>query len=237
MRRISFWANHHKVLARIIIVASYLFLNLLGFILGDLLYSMNVELNTGFFYIITSVVLIAILVYSIIKTNKFYKHYYARKKITDVLLTTATFLFIIYSANCYNSGNSLNPLNSVLGISVKKPNVSVGDNIGNASVTKKHFSKKENKKNLRSFIRAVRKKYKDSTSGQKTLSIILVVLGGILLVFLIAGLSCSIICSGAEVLGYILLILGVGGIIFGMVKLIQRITRGKPKKESPNQPK
>ena len=237
MKRISFWANRHMVLARIIIVVAYLFLNLLGFILGDLLYLMNVELNSGFFYITASFVLIAILVYPIIKTNKFYKHYYARKKITYVLLTTATFLFIIYSANCYNSERPLTPLNSVLGISVTKPNVSVGDNIGNASVTKKHLSKKENKKNLRSFIRAVRKKYKDATSGQKTLSIILVVLGGILLVFLMAGLSCSIICSGAEVLGWILLVLGVGGIIFGMVKLIQRIQRGKPKKELPDQPK
>jgi hypothetical protein len=51
------------------------------------------------------------------------------------------------------------------------------------------------------------------------------------LIFLIGGLACNIICLGAELLGYIVLVVGIAGVIFGLVKLIQRVKRGPPQKK------
>ena len=235
MKRVSLWALHHKVLARVIIVVSYLILNVIGFICGDLFFSLHIILTPVFFYITSALVIITFLVYPKKKKNKTFKTLYARQKIADVLLISATFLFIVYSWNSYNYGRSVNPLNPVFAVSVATANNSKVAKIDNSLSKKKidHASKKSYKKYVRSIVRAVRKKYKDSTPGQKVLYISLLVIAAILAIFLISALACNIICSGAEALGYLILILGIGGVIFGLVKLIQRVKRGPPQKKKP----
>ncbi len=229
MKRVSFWALQHKVAARILIVAGYLFLNIAGFISGDLLYSMNVEFSLAFFYITSLVVIIGLLIYPQRPKNNKPNNFYLRRKATDVLFLAATFLLIIYSANSYNQGKSLNPLNRVFAVSVIKPANSFNEAENTFSIQKKN--RVSQKHSLRTFIKAVRKKYKQSTKGQKAFYIFLLVVAAIVAIFLISALACNIICSGAEALGYIVLILGIGGIIFGLVKLIQRIKRGPPQKK------
>ncbi len=234
MKRVSFWALHHKGWARILIVISYFFLNFIGLICGDLLYSINIQLTPPFFYITTSVVLFTFLIYPGRKTNKQYKKIYIRQKISDVLLLTATFLFIVYSSNSYNYGRSLNPLNSAFG-SLIIPVVSNKDNDHLLKYNKSQLSKNVNKKQLRSLIKSVRKKYKDSTKTEKTIYIILAILAAFGAILLIGALSCNIACAGSEALAYIILLLGIGGVIFGLVKLIQSIKRGPTQKKKPVQ--
>jgi hypothetical protein len=48
----------------------------------------------------------------------------------------------------------------------------------------------------------------------------------------LGGLACSISCSGSEALAFIVFFIGLGGIIFGSIKLIQRIKRGPKKKQT-----
>ena len=233
MKRLSFWAHNHKVATRIIIVFIYLILNICGLIVGDLLYSINIELIPAFFYMVICIALLGLLIYPLKKRKVFYKNLYLRQKSADALLLTATFLFIIYSGNSFNSGRSINPLNSAFGITIINYSGAPVSNIYNTAVNKKKekLLKKENKKHFRSVIKAIREKYKGSTQTEKTIYIILVVLAGLAAIFLLSMLSCSIACSGSEGLAYILLFLGLGGIIYGVAKAIQAITRGKPKKE------
>ena len=235
MKQVSFWALQHKFPAQIIIIICYLFLNIIGWITGDLLFSLNIILSSVFFYFIAIFVITTVLIYPKKKTKSSYKHSYTRRKIADVLLITATFLFIIYSSNSLNQHQSLNPLNSVFGISVIKPNTSKTVHIENTLSRKKgfHGSKKDYRKKLHSIVKAVRKKYKDSSPAQKVILIILLIVVAIFLIFLISALACNIICSGAEALGYIVLVVGIAGVIFGLIKLIQRVKRGPPQKKMP----
>jgi len=234
MKRVSFWALHHITAARILIVASYLFLNVLGWIAGDLLFSLNIVLPPVSFYLVTLLVTLTVLIYPV-KKRKTQQNIYARKKMADFLLIAATFLFIVYSSNSYNINRSLNPLNSAFAYNPVKWESS--NNVHNVNPLSKkkayHGSKKSYKKYFRSVVRSARKKYRDSTPGERILLISLVVIAAIFLIFLVSALACNIICSGAEALGYIILIVGIGAIIFGVVKLIQRIQRGSPQKEKP----
>ena len=233
MKKFSLWALQHKVVARILIVVCYLLLNLLGWIIGNILYSINIVLSPVFFYLITMVVIGAVLFYPIKKKSS-YKNSYTRRKISDLLLITATSLFIIYSSNSLNVHQSINPLNNVFGVSVIRTNTSKTVNIDNTLAKKKRFngSKKDYKKYVQSIVRAIRKKYKDSSRGEKTVLVFLLIVVALFMIFLISALACNIICSGAEALGYIVLIVGIAGVIFGLVKLIQRVKRGPPKKKN-----
>ncbi|HSN09940.1 MAG TPA: hypothetical protein VLS85_12950, partial [Hanamia sp.] len=122
--------------------------------------------------------------------------------------------------------------NRAFAISIVKSPVSSSIILDNSSARKKigQLSKKENRKHLRTVIKEIRKKYKATSNSGKTIYIILVVLGAVFLSFLMLGLACNIACSGSEALAYIVGFVGIGAIIFGAVKLIQRITRGTHEK-------
>lgn len=228
MKRLSFWAHNHKVAARIIIVFIYFFLNLLGLFGGDLLSSLNIALSPAFYFIPILLTLGGILFYPSKKRKHLYKNFYYRQKFADGLLIVATFLFIAYTGNSFNYTRTIN-LNSAFAISIVKSPVSSSIVPDNSLAGKKNgqLSKKANKKHLRFVIKEIRKKYKATSNSGKTIYIMLVVLGALFLSFLMLGLACNIACSGSEALAYIVGFVGIGAIIFGAVKLIQRITRGK----------
>lgn len=229
MKRVSFWALHHKVAARSIIVLIYFFLNLLGLFFGDILSSLNIVLSPAFYLFAILLTLGGILFYPSKKRKHFYKNFYSRQKFADGLLITATFLFITYSGNSFNYTKTINPVNPALAISIVESPVS-------SSIVKKnaHLSKKENRKHVRSFIKEIRKKYKATSHSGKTVLIILVVLGAVFLSFLILALACNIACSGSEALAYIVGVVGIAAVIFGAIKLIQSINIGHPAKKEGN---
>ncbi len=232
MKQLSFWAHNHKVAARTIIVFIYFFLNLLGLFCGDLISSLNINLSPAFYFIPILLTLGGILLYPSKKRKHFYKNFYSRQKFADGLLMAATFLFIIYAGNSFNSTRTINPLSTAFAISIVKPPVSSSVVPGNSLSGKKsgQLSKKETRKHFRSFIKEIRKKYKATSNSGKTIYIILVVLGAIFLSYLMLGLACTIACSGSEALAFIVGFVGIGAVIFGAVKLIQRIKRGPPQK-------
>ncbi|MEO8822447.1 MAG: hypothetical protein ABI366_02655 [Ginsengibacter sp.] len=228
MKSISFWANNHKVAARISIILIYFLLNVIGIFLGDILFSMNVFLSPVFYIIAILIGLLGLFFYPSSGLKPRRKNYYYQQKSSDFLLILSTFLFIIYT------GNSVYNSDFKVADKVKAgTTIYLNSNVFSLAVNKKAVSvKKATGKKWRNIIREIRKKYKSSTQGQKTLYIIIAVLVAVLLVYVLAGLSCSIACSGSEAIAYIILFLGLGGIIFGLVKIIQRINRGKPKKET-----
>lgn len=232
MKRVSFWALHHKIAARIIIVLIYFLLNLLGLFCGDLLSSLNIVLSPAFYLIAILLTLGGIIFYPSKKRKHAYKNFYLRQKLADGFLITATFLFIIYSGNSFNYTRTVNPLNHAFAISIVQSPLSLSISHDNSVVGKKSSlsSKKEKRMHVRSFIKEIRKKYKATSDSGKAVLIALVVLGAIFMSFLMLALACNVACSGSEALAYIVGAVGLGAVIFGAIKLIQRITRGKPEK-------
>ena len=225
MKKLAFWARAHKRAARITIITCYLFLNVIGIFLGDVIHSLNIEFTPLFFVTAILMTLLGWMIYPAKSGKKNYRNFFWRQKSADLILVSATFLFLVYMGNALNSNfNSMR--NATQAASIVHPTTSV---VTTPSVEKNSVSKKSLRKKIRSEFKSLRKAYKESTKSQKTIYIILAVLAAAGLTYLLAGASCSIACSGAEALAYVVFFVGLGAIVFGLVKLIQRISRGKPK--------
>ena len=225
MKKLSLWARDHKHAARVTIIISYILLNVIGLFLGDVIHSLNIEFTPLFFLFAISLTLLGWMIYPSKKRKHQYKNFYVRQKSADLILVSATLLFIMYLGNSLNNNSSSfrNPLQAASIV-----NTNNAGNISTPTVTKTAVSKKSLRKKIRSEIKSIRKAYKDSTKSQKTLYIILAVLAAAGLAYGLAAVACGISCSGSEALAIVVFAVGLGGIIFGLIKLIQRITRGKP---------
>lgn len=226
MKKLAFWARENKYTARLFIIISYVFLNLIALFLGDVIHSLNIQFTPLFFLFATVMTLVGWMIYPSKNRKKDYRNFFVRQKSADFLLIGATFLFIVYAGNSLNRNWNLT-FNNAQAISIIHPSSST--HITNPSTAKTSVSKKSLRKKIRAEIKSIRKAYKDSTKSQKTLYIILAILGAAVLIYGLGILACSISCSGSEAIAIVVAVVGLGGIIFGLIKLIQRITRGKPK--------
>ncbi|MEO6683804.1 MAG: hypothetical protein ABIN48_13360 [Ginsengibacter sp.] len=226
MKTLAYWARENKNTARWIICIFYVFFNLIALFLGDLFHSMNIGFTSPFFLFALLLSLSGWMLYPSKRNKRDYKNFFFRQKFCDLILVSATFLFMIYFGNALNNNQNL-IRNQVQAISV----IHSGDQIvlKNTSTEKSTFSKKQFRKEVLAKIKHLRKAYKETGKGNKTLLIALAILGALFLSMGIAALSCNIACSGSEALSIVVLVLGIGGIIFGLIKLIQRISRGKRK--------
>jgi hypothetical protein len=101
---------------------------------------------------------------------------------------------------------------------------------------KKIVQKKQLRKKVVSLIKALRKKYKDTSDGTKVLLIFLAVLVIAATVLLLLGLICAIGCGGAQAISYIILILGVGLGIFLTFLIFKRLSKDHPKNQEISPP-
>lgn len=229
MKQVSFWAKNHKISARITIIFAYFLLNIISLFTGDILHSINLIFNPFFCLAAMFLTIVGVLIYPSGKNKSRYKNFYFRHKMADGILILATFLFLVYSGNSINE-NRIRIFQPAYGISIITPrhpeansySVSKASSVSSKKGLRKTFFKK---------LREIRKKYKGATKTDKTLLIILAIVAAGFLMSLLLALSCSIACSGSEALAYIVGIIGAGAIIYGVIKLIQRITRGKPQKD------
>jgi len=63
MKKISLWACHHRFQTRLLIVLIYIFLNGIGLLLGDILFSTGIAIPASFIYATWFVFLLAFIVY------------------------------------------------------------------------------------------------------------------------------------------------------------------------------
>ncbi len=229
MKSISIWAHQHKTAARISIIFIYFLLNIIGLFAGDILYSMHVELPVFFYLACVLIVFAGLIIYPSKKNKVKYSNFYTRQKLGDCLLISATFLIIIYNGNSIKT-NPLQNYNPVYGSTILRSGIEHLENISLPAINKNAPTISKKDKNFRSLIKEFRKKYKDATKGQKTFYIILSIVAALFLISILGSLSCSIACSGSQGLANVVFFAGLAGIIFGLIKVIQRITRGKRKK-------
>jgi hypothetical protein len=228
MLQISFWARKHVWTTRLIIIfLIYPLLNISGWFLGDLLALKGIIINQTWGYILSFIILFLFLIYPYKADKKHSRHYYAWKKTTEVLMICTTFCFILLRGNSFNSENRTNVI-------VKTGYASAIEKSVEPSSKK---LEKEKKNFIKKFVKNIRNKYKNASKRDKTGMIIVAILVALGLIFLLGVLSCSIACGGAEGLAYAIFFIGLGAIIFGLVRVIKRINRGEPrqKKAQPEQ--
>jgi hypothetical protein len=218
MRSISLWARDHAWSSRLLIVlVIYPLLNLTGLFLGDLLESSKIVFSSSWTYILSFVIILLFLFYPG-RNERGYKNFRFRK-IMDSLLVVSTFLCILLSGNQLAAGNQVGFIPASHAALIQPAPTSAVD-------------KPEKKKSLKKKIQSLRKKYRDLDTGAKIALTLLAAVVFVGLVYLLGALSCSIACSGAEGGAYVVFFLGLGGLIFGLVKVLKLIHKGPKKKRT-----
>jgi uncharacterized membrane-anchored protein len=243
MKKISLWAKIHPWPARFIIIGIHAILIITAFKTGTLFGELNVSVPAAAFFIFMVVFLTAVFSYpsKSQKNRVSAESFYFRQKSCDFILAASSFCMIVYFGN---HEKNIFQSNAEIQAAVSHPVSLPGDSsvrayksiaAFNASLKDengKSLSWKEKKKLLKQQVKEI-KKAKDISPGGKVLLILLSVIVALGLLYLLAALSCSIACGGADTLAIIVFLLGTAAIIFFLVRIISRIIgkRAKRKKE------
>ena len=219
MKQLSYWAKLHPKTARLTIILLYIPMNLIAYLLGSLLWDAGIQLTTLFLQSIVFLVL-ALFVFYPAKAS------FLKRKIFHGSMALCTFLMICFYGNQINHPNpNIFIFNSTQAVS----NTTVSEYPVQSEISK---SKKENRQ-LKKELRKQLKKSEDRKplkTWAKFVLILLTMLVAAGLLVILASLSCSLSCNGAEALAIIVLLAGAFGIIFGAARLTQLIL-GKQRKK------
>lgn len=221
MKQISLWAYNHKWSARISIVLLWILLHSLAWLLSGLIDIPPILTKSGSIFLSIAVL---ILFYEAALAGK--RHTYLKRKMLDGALALTTFLLLFFSSGDRLSQGQANAIASVSTIIPAKQYLEKSK-----IETQKKSPLLKKWKKIRHYTNLIQKELSKDESTKKTLLIILTILLGLAALILVMALSCSISCNGGgEGAALAVLILGGGGIIFLVYKIIQRINRGPRKK-------
>jgi len=244
MKKISLWAKKNKWAARLLIICIYILLNVLGYAYGILLKEAGVTFSLNLFILVFLLFLTSTTLYPSKKNRKNdATSFYFKQKSCDVILALSSFCMIVYVGNNYNSlSGSYSTVNGTANTTLPFPTDSTIKSYHSISEFKesikddqgKSLNWKEKKKLLKKQIKGIQAS-KDVSDGGKIALIFLSVLVALGLLYLLAALSCSVACSGAEGLAVVIVLLGTGAIIFLLVKVIKGILRKKEREKPEKQ--
>lgn len=238
MKKISLWAKNNKWSARFIITGIYILFNILGIVAGRMLYDLQIFIPINVFLLFILLFLAGIMAYPSKRNSKTSgSSFYLRQKTCDFILAASTFCMIVYAGNNYEQLFSHQQSGILTAIaSSSLPGDSIKSSIKTISAfsnsmndeNSKPLTWKEKKKLLKKQVKEIKESNENSPAG-KVLLIILSVITALGLLYLLAALSCSISCGGAEGLAIAVVVLGTGLIIFLLARVIRSIKRKQDK--------
>jgi hypothetical protein len=222
MLQLSYWAKAHRWPSRFIIAGLYIILNLSGWLIGNLLFDTGYVLPAFIFNFLFVAALLLMITYPA-KDKKFPSalHKYRYRKAYHLLLATTSFLLIVSTVNNNYLGS-----NATVAKAVYVPERNTPAEIIPEKPKSRIF-----KKSWKQLIKAIRLKQGRTSTFVKVLLILLALVVATAALYGIAALSCSLACSGADVLAVIVAVSGSFLIIFFLVRIIRRIIRGKGRME------
>jgi hypothetical protein len=234
MKKISLWARKNKMKARILIVLIHLALFYLGIEAGRIFWQLDIILSIWILCMALLVYVSAIALYpkkTDSRLNQDKEKSYRTQKTTDFLLGLSAFVMISFLSNQYFSKGESEIsgffVNMVRGASIGKCESVEVWKYGSAEVKLSRHEKKMLKREF--FKQCVRyakaRATGDSVSGGQAVLIILTIIAAVGLLYLLAGLACSLSCSGMDGLAILVAVLGITGIVFGTIGLIHVIRR------------
>ncbi|WP_132051392.1 hypothetical protein [Pseudocnuella soli] len=215
MKSLSYKASRHLWAARLVLVAGHVLLTLLGIFVGKSLALLQVTLP---FYLIYLLILPFAAAW-LLHPGGHSGHTYALRKWCEGTAGAISFLLVVCLAN---------QRQPVLGHAASAwSNTAVEYGIPKQKLEQPSVDKKPllQKKSVRQQLRSLRRAYRQGPIGTRIALILLAVAGAFVLLYALALLSCSIACAGAEVLAFIVAILGTGAIAFFFVRAIKAISR------------
>jgi hypothetical protein len=243
MRKLSKWAKINPKSSRIIIGFSHLLVVINAFCLGVILFVFDYGESKWSSIIIANLFFISYLLYprKDIKNERF-RYSYTRQKILDFSLVIFYSVVIAFGVNSFLIQNNYDYnlyRQPTAEFTVIKPKSK------NQTTTRKNLKSevevkiKKLRKQIKHELRGLKKELKreNDKGGVVALKILLTLLTigvALLLGYLIAGLACSLACSGQGGLAWVVLVLGWGGMIWlGIIAIKNILSKiGKKKKAS-----
>jgi len=234
MKQLSLWGFRHKWTARVLIVLSYLLLNCLALVLGDILFSYDIQVSGFIVYALAAVYLTVFLVYPFRKHRKQYKNYYRFQKTCDAILIATSFLLVISAANQRHTPNSpfhFPAVQAVVPMDLQPAKVTALEKKSKVKSLVKSFKGK-----LSSTLQKIKAYYKSRSLGGQIALIFLAVVLAAALLYLVLALSCSIACAGSDGAAVLVAVLGTGLVVFAFVRALRGIRR-KYRREQDGEPR
>ena len=247
MKQISIWAKANQATARLIIVMIHLGLAFLGILAGWLLVKTNLNIFAFGFYPALLVYILAFFVYPLRAGSRQFKNkhkIYTLQKSCDFTLAFCAFCMICFiSGNCFSTDSERLTSTLVNQVSASRGKDSTAEDIIRSLKyrSKNELTRPEKKILKHEFFKQLKLYAKAKVKGNnlvaaKAFLIILTLAAAVGLAYLLAGLACSLSCSGAEGLAVLVALVGLAGIIIGSVALIRAILRMSKKKKAEYQP-
>ncbi len=213
MYHLSRWANTHLWQARLLIIGIHVVMTVLALRLGLRLFVNGFQFSDAIQLLFVGIFLLGWAVYPISRQQSSY----ARRKFSDLLLAFSTFLMLTALGNQIPTfleiGTPAKEARAAFIVLKEKPEA------------KAAFSLKEVRKYAKNYFKSrLGKLKKEKAEGNQTLLIILTIIGALGLLYLLAGLACSISCNGAEGVAIAVFIAGLAGIVWLTILLIRKIT-------------
>lgn len=231
MRKLSFWAKHHPVLARITIIVSRILLILIACFLGKQLLASGIELSPLWIYFFIGLFFVAGATYP----RKRSSFNYLKRKLYDFTVAACGF-FIMLSLVTQLDKPFYATVQATVPVDQSPYKYSEAKNLleqfKNGEKTK--FSGKEKRIIRKEFNYQLLQYAKAKITGKKAdadqaLLIILACIAAVGLLFLVMSLACTLSCNGSDAAAIIVAVLGLAGIIWGLIAVIRAINRKKTK--------
>lgn len=220
MKNLSTWANQNPKTSISILVLLHIFMGYLYFYTGTWLYLEGYKTPSILPLIATFLFCLAWIFYPLENAQQgIYKPTFFKRKFWQSITMVSVALFFIHGGNHISRAAMASEV-----VEFSAENM-VLDTRANHVLQKKQNRKERRslKKKLRKRLRANIKKFRQQKSeletGQKALIFFLAILVAIAMAYLVLALSCNLMCSGNETLGWIVLIGGGILIITGLVIL------------------
>jgi len=233
MRSISLWAKHHRQHARIIIIICRFLLICLACFLGTQLSQSAVMPSPLWTFFFMVVFFITGAHYPSERSAKNYR----KRKLYDLIIASCGFLMAVCVTSELNKPfigyQSVEATAAAVPSLYKFPEAEKllkqfekGEKI-KFSARKKRIIKKEFNYQLLKYAKA--KFTGNKSTADQTLLIILACIAAVGLLYLVAGLACTLSCNGSDAAAIIVAILGTAGVIWGLVAIIRSIKRKRSK--------
>jgi len=232
MRKISFWAARHAKIALTLAVVIKIILLFLACYTGIALYKQQIILPANSIYLTTLLILVLVIAIYPFQKNRSIaiSKYYVRQKICDFVLPILSFVVITTMVNNVDTSrfSSVAFGSDIVHTPTAQEILSSGKTKGSFSKKEKRILKKEFFKQLKVYA-AAKLRGDEKTSGEAW-KITLAIIAAVGLSLLLAGIVCSLACSGADALAVLVGVAGVAVIIWGLTALIKRIKKGPKEK-------
>jgi hypothetical protein len=228
MRKLSFWAKHHPLYARVIIIIAHCLLIWMGYFAGSLLSESGTGLSPLWIYILIGICFITGAFYPSGKSSK----NYSKRKLFEFVIAGCGFLLTVCLVNDLNK-----PFTFYQTAQAVVPTDPSPYKYSEAKTLLEQFQKGEKTKFTSKERRVIKKEFKyqlfqytkAKITGNKedeghTVGIILICIAAVGLFILLSSLACSLSCNGSEAAAWIVFILGTAAIVWGTIALIRSIS-------------